>query len=207
MNIDFASVATIPVPDDIEALIFRPGLRPLSDKQFAEFCAQHPELRVEMNREGEMMIMLPVVSRGGRQNFNLTGRFFVWCERDGSGVGFDSSTGFTLLNGAKRSPDVSWIKRERWDALSEEQKDDFAPICPDFVVELRSKSDRLRHLQEKMEEYMENGAALGWLIDPLEKKVHVYRAGSSIQVLDHPSEISGDPLLSGFVLKLEGILD
>lgn len=104
MNIDFASVATIPVPDDIEALIFRPGLRPLSDKQFAEFCAQHPDLRVEMNREGEMIIMLPVVSRGGRQNFNLTGRFFVWCEPDGSGVGFDSSTGFTLRNGAKRSP-------------------------------------------------------------------------------------------------------
>jgi Uma2 family endonuclease len=207
MNVDFASVATIPVPDDIEALILRPGLHPLSDERFAEFCAQYPELRIEMNREGEMMIMLPVVSRGGRRNFNLTGRFFVWSERDGSGVGFDSSTGFTLRNGAKRSPDVSWIKRERWDALSEEQKDDFAPICPDFVVELRSKSDRLKHLQEKMEEYIENGAALGWLIDPLEKKVHVYRPGSSIQVLDNPTEISGDPLLKGLVLKLEGILD
>ncbi len=207
MNIDFASVATIPVPDDIEALIFRPGLRPLSDQQFAEFCAQYPDLRIEMNREGEMMIMLPVVSRGGKRNFILTARFGLWVEANGTGVGFDSSTGFTLRNGAKRSPDVSWIKRERWDALSEKHKDAFAPICPDFVVELRSKSDRLRHLQEKMEEYMENGAVLGWLIDPLEKKVHIYQAGSSIQVLDHPSEISGDPLLTGFVLKLEGILD
>lgn len=207
MNIDFASVATIPVPDDIEALIFRPGLHPLSDKQFAEFCAQYPELRIEMNREGEVMIMRPVVSTGGKRNFILTGCFGLWVDANGMGVGFDSSAGFTLQNGAKRSPDVSWIKRERWDALSEEQKDDFAPICPDFVVELRSKSDRLRHLQEKMEEYMENGAVLGWLIDPLEKKVHVYHAGSSIQVLDHPSEVSGDPLLTGFVLKLEGILD
>lgn len=207
MNIDFASVATIPVPDDIEALILRPGLRPLSDKQFAEFCARYPELRVEMNREGEMIIMRPVVSTGGKRNFILTGRFGLWAEANGTGVGFDSSTGFTLQNGAKRSPDVSWIKRARWDALSEEQKDDFAPICPDFVVELRSKSDRLRHLQGKMEEYMENGAALSWLIDPLEKKVHVYHAGQAIQVLDHPSEMSGDPLLSGFILKLEGILD
>lgn len=206
MNLDFASVATIPVPDDIEALILRPGLHPLSDEQFAEFCAQYPELRIEMNREGEMMIMLPVVSRSGKRNFNLTARFGLWVEVDGTGVGFDSSTGFTLPNGAKRSPDVSWIKRERWDALSEEQKDDFAPICPDFVVELRSKSDRLRHLQEKMEEYIENGAALGWLIDPLEKRVHVYRPNTAIQVLDNPTEISGDPLLIGFVLRLEGIL-
>lgn len=207
MNVDFASVATIPVPDDIEALILRPGLHPLSDERFAEFCAQYPELRIEMNSEGELMIMLPVVSRGGKRNFMLTARFGLWVETNGRGVGFDSSTGFTLRNGAKRSPDVSWIKRERWDALSEEQKDDFAPICPDFVVELRSKSDRLKHLQEKMEEYIENGAALGWLIDPLEKKVHVYRPGSSIQVLDNPTEISGDPLLKGLVLKLEGILD
>lgn len=207
MNVDFASVATIPLPDNAEAVIIRPGLRPFSDDEFAEYCAQYPELRIEMNSDGEMMIRLPVVSKGGRRNFNLTGQFFIWVQHDGSGVGFDSSTGFTLPNGAKRSPDLSWIKRERWKALSEEEKNDFAPICPDFVVELRSRSDRLRHLQEKMEEYMENGAKLGWLIDPRERRVHIYRVGAEVQVLEGPSEISGDPLLTGFVLKLDGILD
>ena len=207
MNVEFASVATIPLPENTEAVIIRPGLRRFSDEEFAEFCARYPELRIEMNREGEMMIMLPVVSKGGKRNFNLTGRFAAWVEVDGSGIGFDSSTGFTLPNGAKRSPDVSWIRRERWDALSEEQTDQFAPICPDFVVELRSKSDRLRHLQEKMEEYMDNGAQLGWLIDPLERKVHVYQQDAEVRVLDNPAEISGDPPLKGFVLKLDGILD
>jgi Uma2 family endonuclease len=207
MNVDFASVATIPLPDNTEAVIIRPGLRPFSDDEFAEYCAQYPELRIEMNSEGEMMIMLPVVSESGKRNFTLTTRFGSWVERDRTGVGFDSSTGFTLPNRAKRSPDVSWIRNERWDALSEEQRNGFAPICPDFVVELRSKSDRLRHLQEKMEEYIENGAELGWLIDPRERKVHIYRMGAEVHVLDAPSEISGDPLLRGFVLKLEGILD
>jgi Uma2 family endonuclease len=207
MNVDFASVATIPIPEDTEALILRPGLRPFSDKEFLDFCARYPDLRIEMNREGEMMIMLPVVSDGGRRNFNLTGRFFAWVETDGSGVGFDSSTGFTLPNGAKRAPDASWIRKDRWNALSEEQRNDFAPICPDFVVELRSKSDRVRTLQEKMEEYIENGAQLGWLIDPLEKRVHIYRRDISAEVLDDPASISGDSLLKGFVLDLKGIID
>jgi len=207
MNVDFASVATIPLPETFEALVIRPGPRPFSDQEFAEFCARYPELRIEMNREGEMMIMLPVVTRGGKRNFYLTGRFFAWVESDGSGVGFDSSTGFTLPNGAKRSPDASWIRRERWNALTDEEKDDFAPVCPDFVVELRSKSDRLRPLQEKMEEYIDNGARLGWLIDPLEKKVHVYRPDAPIEILENPTEVSGEPLLRGFVLRLEDILD
>lgn len=207
MNVDFASVATIPLPETFEALVIRPGVRPFSDKEFAEFCARYPELRIEMSREGEMMIMLPVVSRGGKRNFILTARLGEWVERDGSSVGFDSSTGFTLPNGAKRSPDVSWIRRERWDALTDEEKDDFAPICPDFVVGLRSKWDRLRPLQEKMEEYIENGAKLGWLLDPIEKKIHVYRPGASVRILDAPTEVSGEPLLKGFVLELKDILD
>ena len=207
MNVDFASVAIIPLPENIEALIIRPGLRQFSDEEFAEFCSRYPELRVEMNSEGEMMIMLPVVSEGGKRNFTLTTRFGAWVAADGTGVGFDSSTGFTLPNGAKRSPDGSWIRRGRWDALSEEQRNEFARICPDFVVELRSKSDRLKTLQEKMEEYLSNGAQLGWLIDLLEKRVHIYRSGAAVQVLENPTEISGEPLLRGFVLKLEGILD
>lgn len=207
MNVDFASIATIPLPEKAEALIIRPGLRRFTDEEFAEFCAQYPELRIEMNSEGELMIMLPVVSEGGRRNFLLTARLGAWVATDGTGVGFDSATGFTLPNGAKRAPDVSWIRRERWDALSDEQKNDFAPICPDFVMELRSKSDRLRTLTEKMEEYIDNGAQLGWLIDPLEKKVHIYCPDAPVEVLDNPSEVAGGSLLKGFVLHLEGIFD
>ncbi|HEY9232518.1 MAG TPA: Uma2 family endonuclease [Blastocatellia bacterium] len=205
----FAPVVTIGVPENIEALIIRaaPPRERFSDEEFAQFCAEYPDLRIEMSSEGEMIIMLPVVSEGGRRNFLLTGRFSAWVEADRTGVGFDSSAGFTLPNGAKRAPDVSWIRRERWDALSEAEKNEFAPICPDFVVELRSKSDRLATLQRKMEEYLANGASLGWLIDPLEKKVHIYRPGAPVDVLDQPSEIAGDPLLKGFVLKLDGIFN
>ncbi|HJQ25201.1 MAG TPA: Uma2 family endonuclease [Blastocatellia bacterium] len=204
----FAPVVTIGLSKNMEALIIRPAppRERFSDEEFAQFCAEYPDLRVEMNSEGEMIIMLPVVSEGGRKNFLLTGRCFAWVEADGTGVGFDSSAGFTLPNGAKRAPDVSWIRRERWDALSEAEKNEFAPICPDFVIELRSKSDRLATLQGKMAEYLANGASLGWLIDLLEKKVHIYRPGVPADVLDQPSEVSGDPLLKGFVLKLDGIL-
>jgi Uma2 family endonuclease len=209
MNVNVAAPDTIALPTNWEALIIRPAppRQRFSDEEFAAFCAQYPEYRIEMNSEGEMIIMLPVISEGGRRNFNLTARFGAWVDADGTGVGFDSSTGFTLPNGAKRSPDVSWIRRARWDALTEEQKNEFAPICPDFVVELRSKSDRLSTLQEKMEEYLANGAQLGWLIDPLEKKVHIYRPHAPVQVLDNPSDISGEPVLKVFVLKLDGILD
>lgn len=196
-------------PDGFDSIILLPNPeRPrLTDEEFEQFCAQYRDLRIEMTSEGEMIIMLPVVTQGGNRNFVLSGRFFVWAESDNTGLGFDSSTGFTLPNGAKRSPDVSWMRRERWDALTDQQKNSFAQICPDFVVELRSGSDRLKTLQEKMEEYIANGAALGWLIDPKKKKVHIYQPNASVQILDNPSEISGEPLLKGFVLKLSGILD
>lgn len=207
MNIDFASVATIPVPEQTEALIIRPApSERFDDEIFARFCAEYPELRLELTSEGEMIIMLPVSSDGGKRNFTLTTRFGAWVEADGTGVGFDSSTGFTLPNGAKRSPDASWIRRERWAALSDAEQNNFAPICPDFVVELRSKSDRLITLQEKMAEYIANGAQLGWLIDPLEQKVYLYRPHAAVEMLNHPTEISGESLLKGFVLNLTGIL-
>jgi Uma2 family endonuclease len=201
MKVDFASVDTIPIPENTEAIILRPAppRDRFSDEEFSEFCAQHRDLRIEMNSEGEMIIMLPVVSDGGRRNFLLAARFGAWVEVDGTGVGFDSSTGFTLPNGAKRTPDVSWIRRERWEALSEKQRNDFAPICPVFVVELRSKSDRLKTLQAKMEEYVANGAQLGWLLDPLLHKVHIYCPGSPVEVRDNPSDISGEPLLKGIL--------
>ena len=209
MNVNFAAFGAVPLPTETGAITLQPGPPHyhFTDEEFEQFCAEHRELRIEMNSEGEMIIQLPVFTEGGGRNFHLTGRFYTWVESDNTGVGFDSSTGFTLPNGAKRSPDASWMRRERWDALSAEQKSKFARVCPDFVVELRSKSDRLKKLQKKMEEYLTNGAQLGWLIDPIEKKVHIYRPDLAVEVLENPAQISGDPLLKGFVLKLEGILD
>ena len=179
----------------------------LTDEEFEKFCAQNPELRIEMTSEGVMIIMLPVTPEGSSRNFKLTGRFAAWAEADGTGVGFESSAGFTLPNGAKRSPDVSWMPKERWDALTPEQRNEFTHICPDFVVELRSKTDRLRTLQNKMKEYIANGAQLGWLIDPIRHQVHVFHADSSVEILDHPQVITGEPLLPGLVLKLDSIID
>lgn len=200
---------TIAVLNGIETWVLQPDYpgRKLNDEEFEQFCAQNPELRIEMTSEGKMIIMLPVTGKGSNRNFQLTGRFWAWAEKDDSGVGFDSSGGFTLPNGAKRSPDVSWIRHERWEAISEPEKDEFVKLCPDFVVELRFKGDKLKTLQKKMEEYIENGAELGWLIDPLKNKVHIYRPGSPVEILDNPKEISGEPLLKGFTLKLEGIID
>lgn len=208
MQLDFASMTTISLPENTEALIIRlgPPEERLSDEEFEQLAARYPELRIEMTSEGEVIMLAPVATEDGNRNFTLTGRFGVWVEADNTGVGFDSSTGFTLPNGAKRSPDVSWMKRERWNALPDVQKNAFAFVCPDFVVELRSKSDRLTTLQRKIEEYVANGAQLGWLIDPLERKVHIYRPHASVEILDNPPQISGDPVLKGFILKLGGIL-
>src|SRR5262249_22716107 len=148
----------------------------------------------------ELVIMPPTGSKTGWRNSKITYRLTAWAESDGNGLAFDSSTLFTLPNGAKRSPDASWVRRERWEALTEDQQEGFAPLCPDFVVELRSPSDRLSDLQEKMQEYIDNGICLGWLIDPLEKRVHIYRPGHSIETLNNPVTLNGDPVLPGFVL-------
>jgi Uma2 family endonuclease len=196
----------ISLPVGIEECLITP-LPGFSDEEFWQFCSRNRELRIEMTSEGQVMIMMPVGGEGSNRNFKLTGRFSAWVENDGSGIGFDSSGGFKLPNKAKRSPDAAWVKRERWEALSEQDRQKLVPLCPDFVVELRSYTDRLRKLQDKMEEYIANGAQLGWLIDPKEKKVHVYRPGAQVEVLDNPTEVSGEPLLKGFTLKLEGILD
>lgn len=178
-----------------------------SDEEFARFCEENPDLRIELTKEGQMIIMMPMFPSGGNREFELGGQFAAWVKVDNTGLGFSPSTVFTLPNGAKRSPDVSWIRRKRWDALTDAEKNSFTRICPDFVVELRSQSDRLKPLQAKLEEYIENGAQLGWLMDPIEKKVHIYRPDSPVEILDNPTEVSGEPLLKGFVLKLAGILD
>jgi Uma2 family endonuclease len=179
-------------------------LKPMDDDDFFNFCQRHRELRIEMDKFGEITIMSPTGSETGGINFDLIADFAIWVRADGTGKGFDSSTGFILPNGAKRSPDLAWIKQDKWLAVPAEQRKKFAPICPDFVVELRSESDSLKNLYAKMAEYIENGAELGWLIDVLDKKVYVYRQNAEVQVLDNPSEVSGEPLLKGFVLQMKG---
>ena len=179
------------------------GLRqPITPEEFEQLCRKYDELRLELTSTGELIIMPPTGFDTGRRNSNLTYQLVAWSKQDGTGVCFDSSTGFTLPNGAIRSPDGAWLKRERCESLSEQQKNTFAPICPDFVVELRSPSDNLTQLYLKMFEYLENGTSLGWLIDPLKRQVYVYRPNQELVILDNPETVSGDPLLPGFKLNL-----
>ncbi len=178
------------------------SLKRMSDREFFDFCQINRDLRIERTKTGDILIVPPTGGETGRRNFLLTGLFTAWVEADGTGVGFDSSTLFTLPNGAKRSPDASWVKRSRWERLTSRQKDEFPPLCPDFVVELRSPSDSLRTLQDKMEEYMANGARLGWLIDPIEQRVYVYRRRRRPQRLDDPTIVRGDPELPGLALDV-----
>lgn len=180
-------------------------LKPMSDDEFFDFCQRHKDLRIERESDGEIIIMPPTFSETGGKNFSLAVKFGIWVEKDGTGKGFDSSSGFTLPNGAVRSPDLSWIKLERWNALTKKQRGKFAHICPDFVVELRSESDSLPKLKAKMEEYIAGGASLGWLIDPIERRVYAYRPEKEVETLENPTEISGEPFLKGFTLNLKEI--
>ncbi|MBL1203708.1 MAG: Uma2 family endonuclease [Nostoc sp. GBBB01] len=178
----------------------------MTDEQFFEFCQVNRDLRIERNKFGELVIMPPTGSETGNREINISGQLWVWSEQDGTGITFSSSTGFKLSTGAERSPDASWIKLERWNSLSPEQQQKFAPICPDFVVELKSPSDNLQTLKEKMEEYMnEPGIQLGWLIDRKQRKVYIYRPGLSEECLDNPASVSGDPILPGFILNMSKV--
>lgn len=179
---------------------------PYTSEEFAALAASYPDLRMELTREGELIIMPPTFTETGLRNFKLIVRFGAWSEADGTGMGADSSTVFTLPNGAKRSPDLSWVTKARWSALTEEEQQEFAHICPDFVAELRSKTDRLSAVQKKMREYRDNGAKLGWLLDPVSRRVEIYRRGQEVEIVDNPASLSGEDVLPGFVLSLEGIL-
>jgi Uma2 family endonuclease len=174
----------------------------VTPEQFEELRIKYDELRLELTSTGELIVMTGTGSRTGARNANLTIQLGVWATKDGSGITFDSSTTFALPNGALRSPDASWVKSERWDSLTERQQEGFAPICPDFVVELRSPTDRLTPLRTKMLEYLENGASLGWLIDTFERRVYVYQPDHELLILVNPEKVSGDPLLPGFTLDL-----
>lgn len=173
----------------------------LSDDQLLELCRLNRELRIERNARGELEIMPPAGGRTSSRNSDLIRQLTTWADADATGVAFDSSAGFRLPDGAVRGPDVAWVRREKLAALPEVQKEKFLPLCPDFVLELRSPSDSLRRLQAKMEEYLANGARLGFLVDAEERRVHVYRP-DGVQVLEAPSSVAGDPVLPGFRLEL-----
>jgi Uma2 family endonuclease len=178
----------------------------ISPAGFWRLCQANPDLRLERSARGELIIMPSVGTDGGGRNAKLTTRLGVWAEADGTGQHFDSSTGYTLPNGATRSPDCSWIRQERWNALTPEQKQKLAPICPDFAVELCSPSDESEHIRAKMREYISQGLRLGWLIDPKSGTVEIYRPGRPVETLTKPAMISGEDVLPGFELDLHGIL-
>jgi Uma2 family endonuclease len=186
------------IPSELIALTHRT----VTPEEFEQLCAEYDEWRLELTSTGELIVMPGTSLQTGRRNANLTSQLVVWTEKDATGVCFDSSAMFALPNNARRSPDASWVKSEKWDNLSETQQDSFAPICPDFVVELRSNSDRLQFLRNKMTEYIANGASLGWLIDPFNRQVYVYRPNEEVVTLINPESVSGDPLLPGFELNL-----
>jgi Uma2 family endonuclease len=191
-----------------DSVLFTFDVRPLkmTDKAFYDFCQSNKDFRFEVNRKGELIIMPPTAIETSRKNSELIFQLVAWARKEKSGVVFESDGMFILPNGAKRAPDASWMLKERFYALSvEDREEKFAPVCPDFVVELRSKSDNLRKTQAKMREYIENGARLGWLIDPSEKRFHVYRADKTVEVLENPSRVSGEDVLCGFELDLTEI--
>ena len=177
----------------------------MTDELLALLCSDNKELRLELTAERELIIMPPVSSEGGLQEHELALQVGIWAKQDGTGRVFSPSAGFTLPNGAVRAPDVSWILHSRWDALNEEQRIGFANISPNFVIELRSSTDRLRDVQDKMVEYMENGVILGWLIDPQDRRVYVYSSGQPVEILEEPTAVSADQVLPGFLLDLSAI--
>src|SRR6476646_4562679 len=164
----------------------------LTDEQFAQLCQANRDLRLERTATGELIIMPPAGGKTGRRNLNLSYQLGAWNHQNELGVAFDSSTGFRLPKGGDRSPDAAWVAKDRWEALSEEEQEGFVPLCPDFVVELRSKTDSLATLQAKMREYQENGARLGWLLDPQRQQAEIYRLGQPVETLQNPETLSGE---------------
>jgi len=177
----------------------------IDEEQFLRLCSANGDLRLERAATGEIIIMSPAGGESSRKNIKISAHLEIWSEKDGTGVAFDSSMGFTLPNGAVLGPDASWIRRERWDALSRKDKERFSPICPDFVIELRSATDRISVVRAKMREYIENGARLGWLIDPRTKQVEVYKPNEPVKTLKEPANVSGEDVLPGFTLDLAPI--
>ena len=184
----------------------------ISDQDFWKLCAENPDLRLERTEKGVVEIMSPTSGATGNRNADLTAQLMVWSKIDGTGLAFDSSTGFKLPNGATRAPDGSWVRKERWERLTTKEKEEtFVPLCPDFAIELRSRSDEKKDkkkekVRNKMRTYVSQGARLGWLIDPIDGTVEIYRPGQPVETLVKPATLSGEDVLPGFVLDLRGIL-
>lgn len=190
---------SLPLTFDITAL-------KMTDEAFYEFCQRNQEYRFEMNAGGKLIVMPPTFLESSRKNNEINFQLTNWSKKDKTGVVFESDGMFTLPNGAKRAPDAFWITKDRYYALPEKEREErFARIVPDFIIELRSKSDDLQKLQNKMREYIENGVRLGWLIDPYQKRVHVYHAGGETEILENPAKVSGEDVLPGFELDLTEI--
>ncbi|MFE1743681.1 Uma2 family endonuclease [Coleofasciculus sp. H7-2] len=174
----------------------------VTHEQFVQLAIANRDLQLERTATGELIVMPPTGGETGNRNLDMEGQLWLWNRQTRLGKAFNSSTGFHLPNGAYRSPDAAWVRQDRWDTLTPEQRKSFVPLCPDFVVELRSESDNMKPLRTKMREYMENGASLGWLIDRKNKKVEIYRQGRDVEVLNNPVTLSGENILPGFILDL-----
>jgi Uma2 family endonuclease len=178
----------------------------LTDTAFAELCQANPELKFERSAQGQLIIMPPTGGESGRRNADITADLVFWNRQTQLGYAFDSSTCFRLPNGGDRSPDAAWIAASRWQALAPEEREKFPPIAPDFVIELRSATDNLTSLRTKMREYQASGVRLGWLINPQDRQVEIYRIGAEVDILQSPTQLSCEEVLSGFVLNLAQIL-
>ena len=177
----------------------------MTPEEFWEFCAENREVRAELTKDGEVILMPPTGFETSDRNLEILIQLGIWAKKDKTGIATESNAGFVLPNGATRSPDAAWTRKARLEKFSAAEKKKFLPLCPDFVVELRSASDTLKDLREKMEEYIENGAQLGWLIDPKNKQVHIYRTNGEVEILENPNSVSGEDVLQNFELDLTEI--
>ncbi len=199
------SVSPTTVPDFLPLCLQLAPAVPMTQDQFFDFCQQNPDMHFERTAQGELIIMAPSGGEAGFQDTEVCCQLGSWAKRVGKGKVMGPSGGFILPNGANRSPDASWLSPEQLAALTPEQRKKFLPLCPFFLIEVKSPSDRLKTLQEKMDEYIANGCQLGWLIDPDRRQVHVYRPGQPVQLVDGPQSVSGDPELPGFTLDLRPV--
>ncbi len=194
MQSDLVSAITVNIPPSLTLTV--------THEQLVELAIANRDLQLERTATGELIVMAPTGSITGNRNLDIEGQLWLWNRQAKLGKTFNSSTGFHLPNGADRSPDAAWVRQDRWDALTPDQQEGFAPLCPDFVVELRSTHDNLPPLQAKMQEYMTNGARLGWLIDRKNQTVEIYRQGQAVEILDRPMSLMGEDVLPGFILDL-----
>ncbi len=177
----------------------------LSSEQFYQLCQDNRDLRFERSFQGDLVIMSPTGGETSNRNIEISYQLQAWSRQNKQGIAFDSSGGFKLPNNADKSPDAAWIPSEKWNNLTTEERQGFIPLCPDFVIELRSKSDSLKSLQNKMQEYLENGTELGWLINRQDRQVEIYRQGQAVEILENPSQLSGESVLQGFILDLNPV--